>query len=805
VVGCSVPAESDPSYSGPATSLVEPADWVLVSDEEDPFAGYRPDGDQCSPDGWGPSDFGGEPAFDVDTQLCDFITVTAPLRADLPQLGLVTVRLWHFDLLAEEDDAEAWLVLAFEDWTLWEERIPIPAESNLVVGQFPVPFSALRGDSVVFHLQNHGSNSYHLLEVSVTERCGPGDASGDGADRGSGGVSSGGWTGGACFGPLLWRWRLGSRVLRAVQFLMVIGGCVGPGEDTDDTSTSDTETSVPDDLLHPGCPTPKGQFASISLDQINLPVAWDSQEIDAVYTKFRFQTLLAEGDLDGDGLPELVVSLTPGPAIVLHNDGECGFSEWADLGQASAVRVVDIDGDGDQDVLLVIQDHPEAFTDDLFESIACVPDPDLGTCLDTLIPESPAYLKVLLNDGSGTPEALMGQSVVSEEPINACMFSTGPGEDPRELLDVVFSLHTYDLDGDGRLEIVAAPFKVCGTVAFVYTATDTSGELTRYAQPFPECRAESGFDMADISGDGLLDVVCVNSNEPRRVGPTLYKGLGEGEYEIEPFQNIAPAGCPMGVAILDDGAGTGEVEVVTSAIGDLPRYILHEVEGDQVLFLAGDLPAENGLGEELVTWSLVTMEDGHGERLLFAIGGRDLPNDLHPQHSVAYCGDALVPCTHEPAFAAVMSEVVLDENLATLVDIDGDGDQDVVITTQDPYQPPIRILVNGLGLEGEGTYVLVEALVQAAPVGDGDSSAPVFPAFGGSVVAEYSDGRLAAHQLTGGSRHGAASTAVAGLAVTRADGAVLERFTLHWPDGSTETVEHDGSQLQRVVHVQGER
>jgi len=576
---------------------------------------------------------------------------------------------------------------------------------------------------------------------------------------------------------------------------LTLGGCVDLGEDRVPDDSADSST--PDDPPPVACAAADGEFASINLKSVQLPMLWSAEQIGQMVDMFPFQTLLSEGDLDGDGLPELVASTVPGHAVVLHNDGECGFTEWLDLGPVTALRVVDINGDGHQDLLSVVQDDPATFAQALFDAVSCYADLGRSDCPDKFIPDMPAHLQVLLNDGSGTPEAFNGPAVVSGAPINGCESFVSSGGEPRALFDVVFSLHTYDLNGDGDLEVVASPFEFCGAVAYSFSSEPNGGgELSVYEGALPSCRAESGFTLEDLNGDGVADVACINHNEPWRVGPTFYNGLGGGDYDTTPFQTIAPSSCPMGVVFMDDGEGTGEVEMVTSAIGDLPRYLLHE-SGE--LFLAGSLPVENRFGGELVTWSVVGMEDGLGAPILFAVGGRDLPLDPSPQHSAAFCGEPLAPC---PDALGLVDDGVSDENIATRVDIDGDGDQDVVLGSQDPAGPPLRILVNGNGVSGETTFVLVEAMVQAVATGSEDP--PRFPSFGARVVAEYSDGWLVAHHLSDGSRLGTASRAVVGLATTRGSGAILEGMTVHWPDGSSSEVDYDGSAKQTVVRVLGE-
>jgi hypothetical protein len=66
------------------------------------------------------------------------------------------------------------------------------------------------------------------------------------------------------------------------------------------------------------------------------------------------------------------------------------------------------------------------------------------------------------------------------------------------------------LDGDGNDEIVAG-FRGPGTSLYVYYAADSSGENWK-RQLLDGEMAASGVAIADVNGDGRLDVVAIGSS-----------------------------------------------------------------------------------------------------------------------------------------------------------------------------------------------------------------------------------------------------------------------------------------------------
>ncbi len=84
----------------------------------------------------------------------------------------------------------------------------------------------------------------------------------------------------------------------------------------------------------------------------------------------------------------------------------------------------------------------------------------------------------------------------------------------RHVIDMTFhdghALACADLDGDGNDEIIAG-FRGPGTSLYVYYASDSSG-IAWDRQTLDGSMAASGLAIADINGDGRLDIVAVGSS-----------------------------------------------------------------------------------------------------------------------------------------------------------------------------------------------------------------------------------------------------------------------------------------------------
>jgi hypothetical protein len=144
-------------------SLVGLEDWSPNAREQDPFVtedsppaceqvGVRVEEEQ----GW----------LELDTNECSFITVIAGARYAVEEGDELTLDVSHFDLDAAEP-ATAELRLRFGSCEVWEKSIPIPSAANVYSERFASPCSIAPGGQLLFHVENHGQNTYQLRSLTV--------------------------------------------------------------------------------------------------------------------------------------------------------------------------------------------------------------------------------------------------------------------------------------------------------------------------------------------------------------------------------------------------------------------------------------------------------------------------------------------------------------------------------------------------------------------------------------------------------------------------------------------------------------
>lgn len=164
VLGCATsPPDSDPDPS------IDPS-WVpLVLAEEwqpapaDPMASHA-GGDTIA---CGEADWHAELAgLEIETTRCNYAAVEQPLLADLVQGDQLRVRVW-WARLASPEPVEGHLALFVGGALVWEEHVAIPGPAAARDVELASPVSAPAGTPVIFHLHNHGSNTWNLNEFAL--------------------------------------------------------------------------------------------------------------------------------------------------------------------------------------------------------------------------------------------------------------------------------------------------------------------------------------------------------------------------------------------------------------------------------------------------------------------------------------------------------------------------------------------------------------------------------------------------------------------------------------------------------------
>lgn len=159
------PFDSGTGNAAMRTSLILPEDWKLLDADEDPFED-RPAVVNCRPGGVVVETLAEERVLGVETGFCDYLTAQQFTRRAVSVGEVLKMRLWHFELSAP-DPAEAHAVIRVDGLTVFDERIPIPKPGGLIVRQLRVERDIPTGAPVLFHLHNHGANSWALVEVSA--------------------------------------------------------------------------------------------------------------------------------------------------------------------------------------------------------------------------------------------------------------------------------------------------------------------------------------------------------------------------------------------------------------------------------------------------------------------------------------------------------------------------------------------------------------------------------------------------------------------------------------------------------------
>ena len=335
---------------------------------------------------------------------------------------------------------------------------------------------------------------------------------------------------------------------------------------------------------------------------------------------------IAGGDFDGDGLFDLAFReySEEGRTLELwHNRGENGFETILQLSDVVFRGLADGDGDGDVDLLV-----SELVAEEIESS----------------------HVIMWLNDGAAgfihsdrfdldTEEVLIS-SLLAGQPLGeavrllwnrACYKPVGPwrltqpwaaSQPPPIFFDAEANpcdLYLLaDLDGDGAVELVGSPERnlffdfLAGTTyhGLVLWRVDALGGVARHTLLGPEVLVpnEGGVLASDLTGDGLLDLVVVDSNPA--TGPALIVLVGqrtgvpvvEGRYRLPGVGEKVLAG---------DVNGDGATDLVV-----LGRSV-EGGDGGAFVFLNQSVPATAVAAETTATLST------------FALGA-NYPNPFNP-------------------------------------------------------------------------------------------------------------------------------------------------------------------------------
>lgn len=159
--------------------LVSVDDFALVPPERDPYVSGDPaaffadrtasEDDRprlCRPDEARVNNLAGEPVFDVDTFNCNWSTVEQPLLHDIEEPLRLRMRIFYFSQLATFL-TEGRNVVTVGDQVVLDEVVGLPTESGILGFDEARVIEGKKGDTVMWHVGNHGENSWNFIELSM--------------------------------------------------------------------------------------------------------------------------------------------------------------------------------------------------------------------------------------------------------------------------------------------------------------------------------------------------------------------------------------------------------------------------------------------------------------------------------------------------------------------------------------------------------------------------------------------------------------------------------------------------------------
>ena len=145
------------------TSLVDNTLWRQLSAAEDPHADHRPERIDCPDEQLALEGT----VLEIDTGKCDYVSVTQALLIDVQPCDTIQAVLTH-EALFDVTPATAHVAISMGGQVVFEQEPPIPSPSGLLTPTWQLPQGASAGDPVVFHLHNHGVNTWNLLSLNIT-------------------------------------------------------------------------------------------------------------------------------------------------------------------------------------------------------------------------------------------------------------------------------------------------------------------------------------------------------------------------------------------------------------------------------------------------------------------------------------------------------------------------------------------------------------------------------------------------------------------------------------------------------------
>lgn len=287
----------------------------------------------------------------------------------------------------------------------------------------------------------------------------------------------------------------------------------------------------------------------------------------------------ASGDIDGDGDNDLLmVGLDPGRQTALYlNDGFGDFTEVTTPfleASSSVTRFVDLDGDGDLDLFFSgmgfnVQEFAHIYLNDGQGTFTLLPNPALPQFQGTGVAIGDV-------DGDDDPDLLLAVKDENNTFLADIFLNDGSGVftaagsnvfAPVEFAAIAF----IDAEGDGDLDAIIAGTQQNGDPSTMLYLNDGTGNFSvDVTNAFIPLNA-SDVDVADTDGDGDMDILMSGTTAAFEARTILYLNDGTGlltQLDATGLQNTF-AGTNV-IADLDND-GDQDLVILGSQMGGLPN------------------------------------------------------------------------------------------------------------------------------------------------------------------------------------------------------------------------------------------
>lgn len=159
-----------------ATSILDHFEWKLL---ENPKGADRPGDlgpcidDAISTELWAEGEYAGEYSISVITRECSRATLEQPIQEALEAGEPMQLHLAHYPL-ETATAAEGLLELELNGQALWSTTVPIPvgmSPADYIDDEVAAPATLPEGTPIRWHVENHGTNSWNLLDITVMRPC----------------------------------------------------------------------------------------------------------------------------------------------------------------------------------------------------------------------------------------------------------------------------------------------------------------------------------------------------------------------------------------------------------------------------------------------------------------------------------------------------------------------------------------------------------------------------------------------------------------------------------------------------------